>query len=505
MSLALLLVLSMGLFAFSSSLRRTVLTGDVNTARGQVGADWNFLVGTPTQGARSAAALPAGATLVFHGSVATSSESSLAEATVIGLDPTSYASGGWWRERDADVPLSTLLARLAPPPIGIALPRGTDRVQIHTALPLPSGTELVATLEDPNGGIAGRVLEPDAAGGYQAPSAGATRLLSIVVSAAAPDAAVQRGFDLALGPLILTGSSPPVTVPVSTWHGLDTGGQTVQTTPSGGDSIRARFAATTGGPIGGIAPADAPLPALVGQTASGSRTATAIVRVGYLGLPLRVVGTLHAFPAIRSDVPLVVVPVRAVTERFGQILREPNGGAFSVLAMGGDDPTPEVRGAGLEVIATSRAATIEALLGSSPQNLALGMEFAAGVAGAVLATLALGLALYFGARRRRYEFSSLRALGGGPRHAAATLAIEYGLLLVPVLAVGYGIGTALLAVVLPHVASGSAAGAPTLLVDRGAMLAAALASAATLAVGLAATAARLTRGSASAVLRGEPE
>ena len=113
--------------------------------------------------------------------------------------------------------------------------------------------------------------------------------------------------------------------------------------------------------------------------------------------------------------------------------------------------------------------------------------------------------MYFGARRRRYEFSSLRALGGRPTHAAATLAIEYGLLLVPVLAVGYGIGTALLAVVLPHVASGSATGAPTLLVDRGAMLAAAFASAATLAIGLAATAVRLARGSASAVLRGEPE
>jgi hypothetical protein len=505
MSLALLLVLSMGLFAFSSSLRRTVLTGDVNTARGQIGADWNFLVGTPTQGARSAAALPVGATLVFHGSVATSSESSLAEATLIGLDPPSYASGGWWRERDADLPLTTLLDRLTPPPIGLALPRGTNQVQIPTADPLPPGTELVATLEDSNGGIAARELELDGAGRYQASAAGAARLLSILVSAAVPDTAAQKGFDLTLGPLILTGSSPPVTVPISTWRGLDTGGQTVTTTPSGGDSIRARFAATTGGPIGGIAPTDAPLPALIGQTASGPVPATAVIRVGYLGLPLRVVGTLRAFPAIRSDAALIVVPVRAVTERFGQILRTPNGGAFSVLAMGADDPTPAVRGAGLQVIATSRAATIESLLGSSPQNLALGMEFAAGLAGAVLATLALGLALYFGARRRRYEFSSLRALGGRATHAAATLAIEYGLLLVPVLVVGYGIGIALLAVVLPHVASGSATRAPTLLVDRGAMLAAALASAATLAVGLAATAARLAGGSAAAVLRGEPE
>ena len=164
-----------------------------------------------------------------------------------------------------------------------------------------------------------------------------------------------------------------------------------------------------------------------------------------------------------------------------------------------------MRRAGLQVVGVSRAASIEARLGSSPQNLALGMEFAAGLAGSVLAILALGLALYFGGRRRRYEFSSLRALGGRPGHAAAALAVEYGLVVVPTLVVGYGVGTALLASVLPYVVPSVAVGVPKLLVDRNAALAAAVASAVTLAIGLLVSAAGMRTASASAVLRGEPE
>ena len=129
-----------------------------------------------------------------------------------------------------------------------------------------------------------------------------------------------------------------------------------------------------GGPIGGIAPPDPPLPALVGIPATGGDIRTASVRVGSLSLSARVVGTIRAFPALRADTPLLLVPVRSVAERFAQILRTPDGGAFSVLAMGASDPTSSVRRAGLQVVGVSRAASIEARLGSSPQNLALGMK-----------------------------------------------------------------------------------------------------------------------------------
>ncbi|MDP9298706.1 MAG: ABC transporter permease, partial [Actinomycetota bacterium] len=509
MSLALLLVLSTGLFAFSSSLRTTVLRGNENVARGQVGADWNFLVGTPTQGAAVAGALPPGTTLVFHGSVATTSEPRLAEGTMIGLDPSNYASGGWWRGEDADLPLSTLLSRLTPAAIGVALPSGIASVQLRTDPPIPAGVKVVASLEDPGGRVAAQELVAERPGSdtYAGLTGQADRLLSVVLTAEQPSGVPQRrgGFDVTFEGLSLLGSFSDRIVPLSTWRGLDTGGQTVATSPVGSDGIRARFAAVPGGPIGGIAPTDPPVPALVGVSSTGAALTAADVRVGYLQVSARVVGTIRAFPGIRRDTPLLVVPVRAVAERFAQILQVPNGGAFSVLAMGPHDPTQGVRSTGVQVLGVSRAASIEALLGSSPQNLALGMEFAAGVAGALLAALALGLALYFGGRRRRYEFSSLRALGGRPGHAAVALAVEYGLLLVPALAVGFGVGTALLALVLSNVVPSVAAGVPKLLVDRNAVLAAVVASAVTLAIGLLVTARGMRTVSASAVLRGEAE
>jgi len=509
MSLALLLVLSTGLFAFSSSLRATVLRGNENVARGEVGADWNLLVGSPTQGAAVSGKLAPGATLVFHGSIATSSDPRLAEGTMIALDPAGYASAGWWREEDADAPLLTLLSRLTPAPIGLALPPGTTSVQLRTTPRVPEGVRLVDSLEDAQGRVSARDLVARGAGSgtYAGPTGGADRLLSVVLTADRPSGLLLRsgGFDVTFAGMSLLGSFPDRPVPLSTWRGLDAGGQTVATSPVGRDALHARFVTVVGGPIGGIAPPDPPLPALVGIPATGGDIRTASVRVGSLSLSARVVGTIRAFPALRADTPLLLVPVRSVAERFAQILRTPDGGAFSVLAMGASDPTSSVRRAGLQVVGVSRAASIEARLGSSPQNLALGMEFAAGLAGSVLATLALGLALYFGGRRRRYEFSSLRALGGRPGHAAAALAIEYGLVVVSTVVVGYGVRTALIASVLPYVVPSVADGVPKLLVDRNAALAAAVASAVTLAIGLLVSAAGMRTASASAVLRGEPE
>jgi hypothetical protein len=509
MSLTLLLVLSTGLFAFSSSLRTTVLRGNENVARGQVGADWNLLVGTPTQGGAVAPALRPGATLVFHGSIATSSDPRLAEGTMIGLDPPGYTSAGWWREEDADAPLPTLLSRLTPAPIGLALPAGTTSVQLRTTPRVPEGVRPVASLEDARGRVWAQDLVAQGAGSatYAGRTGGAGRLLSVVLTAERPSGLLlpSGAFDLTFEGLSLLGSFPDRPVPISTWRGLDAGGQRVATSPVGRDALHARFVTVVGGPIGGIAPPDPSLPALVGVPTTGGDITAADVRVGSLSLSVRVVGAIRAFPGIRGDTPLLIVPVRSVAERFAQILRAPNGGAFSVLAMGETDPTPSVRKTGLGVVGVSRAASIEVRLGSSPQNLALGMEFAAGVAGSVLAVLALGLALYFGGRRRRFEFSSLRALGGRPGHAAAALGIEYGLLVVPALAVGYGVGTALLESVLPYVVPSVAVGVPKLLVDRNAVLAATAASAVTLAIGLLVSAAGMRTSSASAVLRGEAE
>src|SRR5262249_58836683 len=95
--LALLLVLSTALFAFATSLRTTELTRNQDAARAQVGADWSLLIGWPAQGVSSAERLGSSATLAFYGSVAASSAPALWLATVIGVDPASYAGAGWWQ------------------------------------------------------------------------------------------------------------------------------------------------------------------------------------------------------------------------------------------------------------------------------------------------------------------------------------------------------------------------------------------------------------------------
>ena len=114
--LALLLVLSAALFAFATSLRTTELTRNQDVARAQVGADWSLLVGWPAQGVASAERLGSAATLAFYGSAAASSAPALWLATVIGVDPASYAGAGWWQARDASLPLPSLLSRLSAPP-----------------------------------------------------------------------------------------------------------------------------------------------------------------------------------------------------------------------------------------------------------------------------------------------------------------------------------------------------------------------------------------------------
>ena len=270
--------------------------------------------------------------------------------------------------------------------------------------------------------------------------------------------------------------------------------------------MRATFTTVGGGPVGAIAPAAPPVPALVGGV-PGPLPRLARLQIGHLHLQARIVGTVRSFPTTEPGLPFVILPVQALTERFLQILQPPNGGVFSVLAMGRQDPALSLRTSGLRVVHTFSAARIEALLASSQQNLAIGMEFAAGVAGVSLAVLVLGLALYFGGRRREYEFSSLRAVGGRPRQEAIALAIEYGLVLAASLASGFAIGAGLLSVIVTLVTPSvtTTAAIPRVLVDWPGFLIAAAVAVAAWSVGLLLAVAQARRVSATAVLRGEPE
>jgi len=511
--LALMLVMSAALFAFATSLRTTQLTLNQDAARAQVGADWSLLAGWPAQGVASAGKLDSRATLAFYGSAAASSAPALQLATVIGVDPTSYARGGWWQRQDASLPLPSLLSRLSNPPVGMALPNGAQTLQLRVSASSGSGLQLRAVLSSSNGTFLDRplgVLQPGTRT-YGARVEGASRLLSIMVSGSPQ--AVAHLFRhpvvrLAFENTLLLGAGPGRRVDLSAWRGLEAGGATVSVTPLGAGGLQAELRISKGGALGGVAPASQPVPMLVGGVQRGSAPREATIQVGSLVLPARVVGTMNAFPvATERGLPFAVVSVRALIERFQQILQPPGGGVFVVLSMGPTSPVASARRAGLKVTGfLSDAATIEAQLASRQENLAVGIEFAAAIAGVALAMLALVLSAYFGGRRYEYEAASLKALGAKPQDAVATLALEYGAVVLCCAAAGVGVGLGLLAMTLSYVTS--AAGGPAgagLVVDWGAIAVASVVAAASLFGTLLVAAVRIRRLSPVAILRGEPE
>jgi hypothetical protein len=510
--LALLLVLSASLFAFATSLRTTELTRNQEAARAQVGADWNLSIAWPAQGVDSANRLGSRATLAFYGSAAASSAAALQLATIIGVDPASYPGAGWWQARDTSLPLPSLLSRLSAPPIGMALPKGAQTLQLRVSALGGTGLRLWAVLSSPAGIFVRRplgALRPGTAT-YRASLAGASRLLSIVVSGSSQAVAplfrqprVRLGFEH----VVLSGARATRVVSLSAWRGLRTGGATVGVRPLGAGGLEAALTVSQSGPLGGIAPTAGTVPALIGGVGRGRAPRQATLQVGSLVLPVRIVGTMNAFPvATERGLPFAVVPVRALIERFEQALQPPGGGVFVVLSMGGGSPVALTSGAGFQVTGVSSAAAIEAQLASHQENLAIGIEFAAALAGVALAMLALILSAYFGGRRYEYEAASFEALGAKPRNVVSTLAFEYGAVVLCSAAIGIGVGLGLLAVTHSYVAAPASRPAATgLLVDWPAIATASAVAAASLSGTLLVAAVRIRRLSPVAILRGEPE
>ena len=510
--LALLLVLSAALFAFATSLRMTELARNQDAARAQVGADWNLSVAWPAQGVASASRLGSRATLAFYGSAAASSAPALQLATIIGVDPASYAKAGWWQAQDASLPLASLLSRLSAPPIGMALPKGARTLQLRVSASGGTGLRLWAVLSSPNGIFFHRplgVLRPGTVT-YRARLEGASRLLSVMVSGS-PQVVTplfrQPKVRLAFEHLVLSGAGATKTVGLSAWRGVQAGGATVGVMPLGAGGLQAALSVSGGGPLGGIAPASAAVPVLIGGVGRDRAPGKAALQVGSLVLPIRVAATINAFPvATERGLPFAVVPVRALIERFQQALQSPGGGLFVVLSMGGDSPAALARHAGLQVTAVSSAAAIEARLASQQENLAIGIEFAAAIAGVGLAMLALVLSAYFGGRRYEYEAASFEALGAKLRNVVSALAFEYGAVVLCAAAVGIGVGFGLLAVTHSYVTAPTGGPAATgLLIDWPAIAAASMVAAASLAGTLLVAAMRIRRLSPVAILRGEPE
>lgn len=513
-SLGLLLILSAGLFGFASSIRATQLSRDRQAARQRVGADWAVTVDEPRQPLVAETALGHDVTLAFLGVASSWSSGRLALADVVGIDPSTYGRGAWWQSRDAAVPLGSLLARMGSPPLGLRLPPKASAMQLTVTCGAgDDGLRLTAVTTSRSGAVRDRALGALRPGThtYRTGVPGGGRLLSVLVEQPAkaptgsPGSAVPIGFER----LALSGDGTSRLVDLSSWTGLDTGRGFVPTTASDG-ALEAKVKPAGGGPVGGIAPPRPPLPALLAGVGA-SPLPHPSVRIGLTGatvrLPLSAMGRVRSFPlGSLPDFPTVVVPIRSLVERFEQEGRSATGGSFAVLAMGPRNPTSLARTAGFRVVRLSSAADVEAELATRQEALAVGMDFAASVTSVLLALLALALGVYFGARRRDYEYASLEAVGSTRRHAILSLAAEYGGLLAVSLAFGYGLGIGLLGLVLPFVTPPTLAPAASgSVTDWTTILSASVAVTAVFGAALGLAGLRLRRLSSMGLLRGEPQ
>jgi predicted lysophospholipase L1 biosynthesis ABC-type transport system permease subunit len=153
------------------------------------------------------------------------------------------------------------------------------------------------------------------------------------------------------------------------------------------------------------------------------------------------------------------------------------------------------------------AGPIEGTLAQLPQSLAVGLQFAAAIAGLGLVVVGVAVGLYFAQRRRDYEFAALRAMGTERSHVFRTLATEQLVLVGFAVVMGFAVGYVMLRLVMPAV--GPSLGVqyppPLLVLDAPALIAALIAIAASTGAGLLLAVRFLVRSSVTGVLRGEAE
>jgi predicted lysophospholipase L1 biosynthesis ABC-type transport system permease subunit len=202
----------------------------------------------------------------------------------------------------------------------------------------------------------------------------------------------------------------------------------------------------------------------------------------------------------------VVVSVQGLLERQFSI---PEAGVTlnEAWANTPDDPSSSLAAQGWTPGLVNATAPIEGLLAQLPQSLAVGMNFAAAVAGVGLVIIGVAAGLYFTMRRRDYEFAALRAMGTGRRQIRTTLVLEQASLLGFALVAGLAIGYWLLRLVMPYVGTslGVSYPPPVLVLDWPALGAAAVAIVVASGLALGAAMRTLMRSSVTGVLRGEAE
>jgi hypothetical protein len=498
---SLLLVLSVGLLVVSTSYRAIVLRNHEDTARHQVGSDWNVQIAVPEQPLAAIADLPRNATAV----VRTEPQFALPGSfpltpSALAVDPATFERGGWWRADYAATPLVGWLSSIQTPDPAVPVDGESFAATVTAEDAHAVGLEMLVTYETADAEILDASVGPllEGTGRYSAELPGAAGILSITfreseIAALAGPAAIGIA-DVQVG---ATDLSLADWEPLS-WRG--SGGEVTATA----DGVRVVVDPGAGHVVGGLAGPTAPIPALVSQRVASTQGQEFEATLGAQRLTFRVAAIAEHFPSVAGDFLVVSTPALL---RAAERIPEAGLSLNEVWVSGGDDPRDELETAGFITGNVRAAGPIIGALAQLPQSLAVGMNFAAAAGGLGLVVIGVAVGLYFAQRRREFEFASLRAMGAEPGQISRVLLLEQGAMIVFAIAVGAGLGFGILRLVMPYVGRsiGSAFPEPILVVDWLSMGIALAAIVAATAVGLLAALRALVRSSVTSVLRGEAE
>ncbi|HWL90283.1 MAG TPA: ABC transporter permease [Actinomycetota bacterium] len=499
---ALLLLLSMGLLVVSTSYRAIVLRNHEDAAHAQVGADWRVNVTPPEDVLAVIRDMPPLTTPAVRTEPRLESGSFQLPPIALGVDPLTYASGGWWRDDFSEMPLPEILRRLEAPPFGTDLPGASSMLSFE----MDSGRdvrdlEVTATGVDEAGIVhtaALQEIEPGLAS-YELAIEGTVRLLSITIhrtSLEAPDEATFEFRSVAVDgePLLLDG-----------WEALTWRGSAGSVEHLGSD-LRFEMDSGASDVIGGIVPPSDPLPVVVSPGIASPNGPVFPATLGGQEIELDPVAGAIQFPSMLPNQPFIVTSGAALLERAAAV-PEPGLVLNEVWTEGDRNPLPLLRKEGFIPGSVLRTAPIEGFLAQLPQSLALGMNFVAAAGGAGLVIVGVAAGLYFAQRRRDYEFAALRAMGTASGQIVRTLALEQVLLLGFAVVAGLGLGYLLLRLMMPYVGPSLSVAypPPVFLMDWVSLGIALAAIVGATAIALALSSRALLRASVTGVLRGEAE
>jgi hypothetical protein len=429
----------------------------------------------------------------------------LSIATVVGVDPETYPGRGWWRADYANHSLDDLLASLRSPPPGFPLPPGTGAIQVRMSAPESlAGFGLQAIVAGDGGRTEAVSLGAISAGEatYRGATTRARRLLSLTV-VKQQQVITPSPAEFTVSEVLAVAGGQVRSLAIRTWQPLrwrGSGGSVSFT----GSALEASLIPGGGGESAGVVTDDAPLPALASRDMRALVGRSVNLAVCGTGITVRFEAALDAFPGAAGS--FVVVSRDALLWRLARV-STPCGGINEIRSMGGASPAASLRAAGLEVRRARGSSDVQAALAGDPRTLAVGIHFAGAVGGMGLVVIGLGVALYFGQRRRSFEIAALRALGAERGQIFGALVWEHAVLTAFALAGAVLLGYALLVLILPYAAPDLATAVPPggLVVDWGAIAAFIGAVSVVVALGVTLGLRSAFGSSVPSVLRGEAE